>query len=360
MNVYNRLCAIVLFPVRIILFIILLIIFYIIALLNRYYETPQIYKFFVDRLLDVLGVNVYVSGVYNPNAKITIANHINMIDIAIIGYLECKFPCFIMNERFANMYIINEFYKVSNSIKCSRYRRTNTVEEMKDRIEKGNNLIIYPDRCDIIPEGKYIAPFRSGAFVLKEDIQPIIIRYVPSYSTNINWNNNTVLSLLFSILLDGHIVAHVKILPTVTYKFNSIEEYKLNTYDRMEYELKFTESQYPPRINKSIYATDENYTYIYITLILLSYLLGNIEHAFYISILYISQYNISTTAYNNVYYIHVLLHYMLIYNFCNSKTCNNDLESFVRITWSINSLLYILDFDPIPYYLTYIIIMNNL
>ena len=131
--------------------------------------------------------------------------------------------------------------------------------KLKIKLKLKTNVYISPDACGIIESHNLIAPFKTGAFATKENIIPVIIRYIPSSSYNINWNNNTLLKLMFSILIDGHIQCEVKILNEEKYDNNSIEEYKDLVHHNMNIALSLLEPQYPPRI---IYGNSNQFIFL--------------------------------------------------------------------------------------------------
>lgn len=180
---------------------------------------------------------------------IIVGNHINMYDHYIMTNTLNKLPPYIASNKF-NIRPINIIF---NFMKCiyTENKKGYVVEKMKERIKEGGQITIYPDGCNPIPEGKLIAPFRNGAFVPKAPILPIVIRYVPSSNTNMNWYtdtiSNTPFSLLKSYLLDGDIHVYVKVLPLQHYKdsYKSHEEYRDVIYDLMTHELSTLPEQVP-------------------------------------------------------------------------------------------------------------------
>ena len=87
-----------------------------------------------------------------------------------------------------------------------------------------------------VPKGKNIAPFKTGAFVGKFDILPVVIKYKnykidPKY----RWydDENHVLSV-WKMLLDGHCDIHVKVLEPVSCGNLSVEQYKDKVYNIMD------------------------------------------------------------------------------------------------------------------------------
>jgi len=168
-----------------------------------------------------------------------------------------------------------------------------TVDKMKDRLKKGEQINIFSDSCDYIPEGKLIAPFKTGAFATKSPIQPFIIRYVPSSNTNMNYNDNTPFNLVKSYLLDGDIQVYVKILPLQYYKesYKSYEDYRDEIYGLMTKELSLLPEQKP-----NLHVQELSSEYMMKCLIYLlylsgfSYVIGNYQFACYLFMNFITGY----------------------------------------------------------------------
>ena len=211
----------------------------------------KLFIFLIKLLATFVGLNINIENnrkllnIRNNKGKLIIFNHISFLDTIIIAYIEGSMPCCIISNKYSNIFPINVFAYYGDSIFVLK---NNTVEKIKNKLKLKKNVYISPDACNIIKDNNLIAPFKTGAFSTKENIIPIIIRYVPSKSNNINWNNNTLLKLVYSIISDGHIHCQIKILDEEKYDNNSIEEYKKQVYHNMNFNLSLLEEQYPPRI----------------------------------------------------------------------------------------------------------------
>tara|TARA_B100000941_G_C28483782_1_gene543752 strand:+ start:74 stop:1276 length:1203 start_codon:yes stop_codon:yes gene_type:complete len=187
------------------------------------------------------GLQVFVEGEENltDNPCIIIGNHINLYDHYVMTYIQQKIPSFVASDKY-NIYPFSSLISYTKSIVCNKEKNTGVVNKIKQYVQDGNQVTMYPDGCNIIPKGYVIAPFRSGAFVPKLPIQPIVIKYLSSSTKNIHWNHNSLLSLLTSYLLDGDIRCFVKILPVQQYKerYKSHDDYRESIYYLMQQEFK--------------------------------------------------------------------------------------------------------------------------
>lgn len=195
-------------------------------------------------LIKVVGFDIEIDGqeLITDKPCLFVSNHINCFDSYIITDCIKKIPSFVGNVKF-NVFPLSFFYNYFKVIGVEKGKRNNTVEKIKKRVQEGGQLIIYPDSNDYIPEDKVIAPFKSGAFVSKCPIQPIVIRYVSSSNKNMDWTqksyNNNIFTLAWSYLIDGDMKVYIKVLPLQEYKdsYKSYEEYRDNIYNIMSDEL---------------------------------------------------------------------------------------------------------------------------
>lgn len=283
---FHKLAGYLLFPIRVILLVIafigVIVTNVVLDKLNmntkeRFTRLSLIYS---KICLRIFGIRIYVEGSeYITNDPcIIVGNHINVCDHFVMADVQQKVPTFIANKNF-NIYPISLLFHYTQSIFCDKTKRMGVVQKMKNYIQLGNQITIYPDACNVIPEGQLISPFKSGAFVPKLPIQPIVIRYVSSSNTNMNWNDNTIGSIFASYLLDGDTRCYVKVLPVQYYKDNykSHEDYRDDIYLLMTNELKTLPEQ---RVSLEIRESSSEYTMNALLVIfcvgLLSQLMGNL------------------------------------------------------------------------------------
>ena len=125
------------------------------------------------------------------------------------------------------------------------------VELLRESIEKTEyKHFVFPEGT--YTNGKSLLQFKTGAFANKNDVLPLVIRYVPSYKyDDVNWNSpkNTNISLLThlkKLLVDGNIDVHIKFLDLQKYdekNFKDGSEYAEDVREKMKRELKILPKQ---------------------------------------------------------------------------------------------------------------------
>jgi len=254
---YHTFAGYILFPLRLTLFITTTIALcssvYVLDMLRCNKIATSLAFNCVKLSTKVFGLTIHVDGQEYITDKpcIIVSNHINICDHFVTIVIMNRVNPYIVSNKFN----IIPFSKLFNSMKCiyTEPKKGYVVEKMKERIKQGSQVTLYPDGCNPIPSGKLISPFRNGAFVPKAPILPIVIRYVPSSNTNMNWyyedssRDNTPFSLLKSYLQDGSIEVYVKVLPLQKYKdsYKSHEDYRDDIYNLMTRELSTLPKQEP-------------------------------------------------------------------------------------------------------------------
>jgi 1-acyl-sn-glycerol-3-phosphate acyltransferase len=212
----NKYLGILFFPIRLATFLGCFVLF----CLNVAIPIVDNYKI-IRMGLFLAGFNLkYDEAIDNRVGNVVVFNHINMFDGLVMYSLFKKFPKVVTYRRNADLPIFSWIFKKLDM--CIVIEEGgNTVEAMKKCKDR---LIIAPDRMAQIPPGKYLADFKSGAFVLDKDVTPVCIRYCPSWC-NIVWSEESLLNKFIEIIADGHIDIYVEILDEV--KPNKEEVYNL-------------------------------------------------------------------------------------------------------------------------------------
>ena len=277
---YHKFAGYVLFPFRLISFnISTLLAITSLIITDKINKNLGVFLYlkYVELSIKLFGLDIHVQGLENLTEKpcIIIGNHINIYDNYVMVNTLNRLPPYIVSKRFD----VKPINIIFNFVKCiyTENKKGYVVEKMKQRIKEGGQVFIYPDGCNPIPDKKLIAPFKNGAFVPKAPIQPIVIRYVPSSNTNMNWyyedscKDNNPFSLLKSYLQDGDMQVYVKVLPLQHYKdsYKSHEDYRDEIYDLMTKELSLLPEQKP-----NLLVGEPSNEYIMKYLIYLLYLSG--------------------------------------------------------------------------------------
>ena len=251
---YHQFAGNVLFPFRVFLLFSTLSFFIILNLLVNCIplNTGLDITFTCSILLQkIIGFTLHIQGEENliNNSErpcIIVSNHINHFDPLIQLLIQKKSQTFLTHHIYTKFPFSLLFGK--KPIPCDKEKATGSVFKIKNHILSGGQVTMFPDGCNLIPPNQLLAPFRRGAFAPKEPVLPMVIRYVPSTQSNLNWDNEqTLLSLTRNVLLDGDIQVYVSILPLETYtdEYDSSEDYKQHVFDKMESELSKLPKQTP-------------------------------------------------------------------------------------------------------------------
>ena len=120
--------------------------------------------------------------IINKKSKIICANHTSFVDIIILGYLTDI--SFIGKKAAADYPIVGDIAKtfdclfIERSSSSDRYKNILALQERAKNIKDGvkyNNLIIFAEGTT--SNGKGIAEFKKGAFILDSPLQPNGFKY---------------------------------------------------------------------------------------------------------------------------------------------------------------------------------------
>ena len=219
-------------------------------------------KLFASMTISIFGINVHIKKdeqyeKYKMLSKddkfFIIYNHITPLDSFVLKKILDDYISFVSFDTNIGLFPISCISKFLDVVKVCRTKRTNGTERIQNFLKTNNyRLCIAPDQCRHFEEDEYIGTFKTGGFVHKNDVLPLVIRYVPSYkSDDVNWNNpkNTNTSLLThfkNLLVDGNIDVHIKFLDLQKYdekKFKDGREYAEDVREKMKRELKILPKQ---------------------------------------------------------------------------------------------------------------------
>jgi len=182
------------------------------------------------------GLNLYNLLLKSNKKCILIYNHRSIFDGIIICSVFKKIKAF-MNSNISSM-----FPNLSNILKKSGYividknikNKTKLITKyVNNRKENEGILSIAPDGLNKIENNNVIAPFKTGAFVDKFCILPVVIKYKNYIINPENINDNLVLDL-FQKPLDINCEVILDVMKLIQpKKDSSIEEYKNMVHKRM-------------------------------------------------------------------------------------------------------------------------------
>ena len=280
----HKLLGYLLLPFRLLMIIPVFILVIIFIYLHSFGILPKkiafsFMRFFASMTISIFGLNVNIKKdeeyekykALSKDDKFTIIyNHVTPVDSFILNKILDEYISFVSFDTHSESFPLSCISKFLDVITVCRTKQTNGTERIQKFINTSENrLCIAPDQCRHFEEDEYIAPFKTGAFANKNDVLPLVIRYVPSYKyDDVNWNSpkNTNISLLThlkKLLVDGNIDVHIKFLDLQKYdekKFKNTQEYAEDVREKMKRELKILPKQNSSKFN-SIKPTNENCVY---------------------------------------------------------------------------------------------------
>lgn len=187
---------------------------------------------------NVKGFDIYKQMLDSDKKFLVVANHTTLWDgfalmaaLGDLGFVSSKEAPLLL-PGMSDLLV-----KFNSIIMQNRGKTTDYIVNHVSKRKKGDNpLVIFADAMNPIPVGKNIAPFKTGAFVGKFDILPVIIKY-KNYTIDptIKWYKgedyfiNTV-----KMLLDRHCDVHVEVLDPVSCGALSVEQYRDKVHNIMD------------------------------------------------------------------------------------------------------------------------------
>ena len=229
---------------------------------------------------------------------LVVYNHISALDIPVLFSILKTNVTFLASEKQTKTFPISFFFKFMEGIEVNIDKKTNATQRIKDHLDSNSNnkLSIAPDSGREIPDNELIRPFRTGAFVHKNKVLPVAIRYQVSHKEDcLNWcskknTNKNIIRHLYDMLLDGNIDVFVKFLDIQEYneeKHKTPKGYADDVHKKMSDELR----KLPKQINNltGVKPTDSNciffVTIMFFMLSSLAYILSDYAMAFHCCLL---------------------------------------------------------------------------
>jgi len=173
---------------------------------------------------------------YNSNKPfIVISNHTSLLDGIMLNGAFCRLR--YLAAKNADKTIFGAKY-IFDKLDCIIVKENGTVrtiqENVKDRKPNDNILVIFPDAMDPIPNGRNIAPFKTGAFASGIDILPILIKYKDyTIDPTFYWyKKENPFHAWIKILLNTKFSTKIKVLPLIK-SMDNTEEFKDKVYKIM-------------------------------------------------------------------------------------------------------------------------------
>lgn len=235
--------------------VIVIIIIYLIFLIG-YFVFPSSWKgwyikYMCKMLINVLGftkVNINPEGMKryqrlleSDQKVLIVANHRSLFDHFILLSVLDNISFLAITDGLIIPGLAT-VVRALNGIIIEKAKKNTTqriIDNVKQRKENGNVLVVYPDGMGDILPGEHIAPFKTGAFVGRFDILPIVIKY-KNYDVDPYYHyskGETMFYSFFKKLIGTRCEVEIKILPLQKCSKNmSIERYRDKVHKAMSKE----------------------------------------------------------------------------------------------------------------------------
>lgn len=228
---------------RIIISIILLIIYLLCLIITPKCYANNLSNIFIKLILYVCNltkINIINKDIfdkyYNSNKPfIVVSNHTSLCDGLMLNNAFCRLR--YLAAKSADRMIFGAKY-IFDKLDCIIVKESGTVrtiqENVKDRKANDNILVIFPDAMEQIPNGKNIAPFKTGAFATGIDVLPILIKYKDyTIDPTFYWyKKENPFHAWIKILLNSNFSTTIKVLPLIK-SMDNAEEFKDKVYKIM-------------------------------------------------------------------------------------------------------------------------------
>jgi 1-acyl-sn-glycerol-3-phosphate acyltransferase len=149
----------------------------IISLLSRlmYMRNASNLKSITNDILQRNNIRVIVDGLdkIKHGKKVFISNHTSTLDtFAIYNSIDTGFLC---SSSIRDSFLSENILNILPLLYVNRGSRENTVERMKEYVEKNGSICLFPEGALTPPNT--IIRFRTGAFNIGYPIYPIVLKY---------------------------------------------------------------------------------------------------------------------------------------------------------------------------------------
>ena len=209
-------------------------------------------------LTTICGINIHIKEdeayeqykLLSDKEKYIVAyNHITGLDIPILFHVLKPHITFVAYKNMVNLFPISSIFRFLRGIGVEVGKKTNVTKKINDHLnsDKKTTLCIAPGAADLIPVGEVINKFKTGSFVNKNKILPLLIRYQLSHrEKHITWNSpensgKNLLKHIGDVLLDGNIDVYIKFLEMQEYdkeNFKTPRDYADDVHKKMSVELR--------------------------------------------------------------------------------------------------------------------------
>ncbi len=137
-------------------------------------------------LTDLIASKVIVEGKYDKSAQMYIGNHTHSLDIALMESVIPEKLVSIAKKELGEIPIIKYMLTKTDMILVDRKDKRSiikTISEVKDRIDRGMKIMVYPEGTRNKTNPKKMLPWKKGVKAIAEKlnlkIQPFVIVNLP-------------------------------------------------------------------------------------------------------------------------------------------------------------------------------------
>lgn len=189
------------------------------------------------RRIDVNGNQMFRQLIASNHKFLIVSNHVSLYDGFILLATLGEVSFLAHPNGISVLPGMREINKKLGSVFLDK-QKGNTqsiIDHINKRKHNDNALVVFPDGMAKIPKNTCIAPFKTGAFVGKFDVLPVVIKYKnndidPSYQW---YNGEGPFISFFKMLLDGKCDIVVDVMDIQSCRDRSIEEYRDDVYKLM-------------------------------------------------------------------------------------------------------------------------------
>lgn len=145
---------------------------------GRVGRVPMAWHRLVSR---AMGVHTRIEGEAASGSVLYVSNHLSWLDIPVLGaHLD---GAFVAKAEVGEMPVVSLLADLQNTIYVAREQRSRSAEQagsIKDRLNRGSNVILFPEGTS--NDGVRVLPFKSTLFAVVEGaadvrIQPVSLAY---------------------------------------------------------------------------------------------------------------------------------------------------------------------------------------
>lgn len=196
----------------------------------------------INPIYDVENIESYNRHINSNEKFIVVFNHSSLIEPFLILSLFKNVSYLLSPGLPAYIPFFNIIYKKFNYIYIEKNKTTQQIIDFTNNREKGSGaLFIAPGegRVSDDPDENMISKFRSGAFVGKFPILPIIIKFENNLLDFNFEKGENVLHFIFKMFLKNNHNVKVKVLDMVyPQKEDTVDTFKTNVFNIMSEEFK--------------------------------------------------------------------------------------------------------------------------